>query len=97
MDILTAKGRNWKEGVMGTKQVQNTARKIPWICGWQAGAQGGLTVWFQAQSVSKDRRPTALRRAEKILSTPVFCSIRPSMGCMRPTHIEESNMLYSVY
>ena len=98
MHILIPKRRNWKEGVMGTKQVQSIARNIPWICGWQAGALGELRVWFQAQSMSNDRRVTALRPAEREFSLlQYFVLFEPSVGCMRPTHMEEGNMLYSVY
>ena len=81
MHILTPKGRNWKEAVMGTKQVQNIGRKIPWVCGWQAGALGELTVWFQAQPMSKDRRVTALRQAERENSlSSSICSTQAFSG-----------------
>lgn len=57
-------------------------------------------LMFQIKCKGKERLMSQLKGAEQEefpLPQPVFFLLRPSTGWVRPTHIREGNLLYSVH
>ena len=67
-----------------------------WLASWSPRrADSVVSGSAYVQRQKSDSSKTGREREFSLLQ--YFVLPRPSVGCMRPTHIEEGNMLYSVY